>query len=230
MNTVLVIEDERAILGGLRDNLEFEGYRVLTASDGESGLKLAAKEHPDAIILDLMLPRLSGYEVCRRLRAEKIATPILMLTARGEEMDRVLGLDLGADDYMTKPFSVRELAARLRALLRRTRPEQGAPREIRFGSVHIDFERYEASNNGLTVDLTRKEFAVMRMLAAKPGVAVTRDELLEQIWGYDARQSTRTVDNHIAALRAKLEPEDAPRYLITIHGIGYKLALEEPGK
>lgn len=228
MSTILVIEDERAILEGLRDNLEFEGYRVLTAADGEAGLKLAAKEHPDAILLDLMLPRLSGYEVCRRLRAEKILTPILMLTARGEEMDRVLGLDLGADDYMTKPFSVRELAARLRALLRRTRPEQGAPREVRFGGVHIDFERYEASKDGSPVDLTRKEFAVMRMLAAKPGVAVTRDELLEQIWGYDARQSTRTVDNHIAALRSKLEAEDAagPRFLLTIHGVGYKLAIE----
>ncbi len=228
MSTILVIEDERAILDGLRDNLEFEGYRVLTAADGESGLKLASKERPDAIILDLMLPRLSGYEVCRRLRAEKILTPILMLTARGEEMDRVLGLDLGADDYMTKPFSVRELAARLRALLRRTQPEQGAPREVRFGDVRIDFERYEASNHGSAVELTRKEFAVMRMLAAKPGVAVTRDELLEQIWGYDARQSTRTVDNHIATLRSKLEPCDAatPKFLITIHGVGYKLMID----
>ena len=129
-----------------------------------------------------------------------------MLTARGEEMDRVLGLDLGADDYVTKPFSIRELAARVRALLRRTKPEHGAPIEIRFGDVKVDFERYEAFKNGSAIDLTRKEFAVMRLLAARPGVAVTRDDLLEQVWGYDARQSTRTVDNHIAALRnSKLE-------------------------
>jgi DNA-binding response OmpR family regulator len=226
MSCVLVIEDEPAILEGLRDNLEFEGYRVLTAGDGEAGLKIARDQHPDVIVLDLMLPRLSGYEVCRRLRAAKITTPILILTARGEEMDRVLGLDLGADDYVTKPFSVRELAARVRALLRRTKPEHGAPAEVRFGDVRIDFERYEAFKNGTPVDLTRKEFAVIRLLAARPGVAVTRDELLEQVWGYDARQSTRTVDNHIAALRAKLEAPGEPRHLITIHGVGYKLVLE----
>ncbi len=226
MSTVLVIEDERAILEGLRDNLEFEGFRVLTASDGETGLKIAREQKPDMIVLDLMLPRLSGYEVCRRLRADKIATPILMLTARGEEMDRVLGLDLGADDYVTKPFSIRELAARVRALLRRSKPEPGSPAEIRFGDVHVDFERYEAFKNGSAVELTRKEFAVIRLLAARPGVAITRDDLLEQIWGYDARQSTRTVDNHIAALRAKLETVDEPRHLITIHGVGYKLVLE----
>jgi DNA-binding response OmpR family regulator len=223
MSCVLVIEDERAILEGLRDNLEFEGYRVLTAGDGETGLKTARDQHPDVIVLDLMLPRLSGYEVCRRLRAAKITTPILILTARGEEMDRVLGLDLGADDYVTKPFSVRELAARIRALLRRTKPEHGAPAEVRFGDVQVDFERYEAFRNGAPVDLTRKEFAVMRLLAARPGVAVTRDELLEHVWGYDARQSTRTVDNHIAALRSKLEAPGEPRHLITIHGVGYKL-------
>ncbi len=226
MSCILVVEDERAILEGLRDNLEFEGYRVLTAADGETGLKIATEQHPDVIVLDLMLPRLSGYEVCRRLRAAKITTPILMLTARGEEMDRVLGLDLGADDYVTKPFSIRELAARIRALLRRTKPEHGAPLEVHFGDVRVDFERYETFKNGSAVDLTRKEFAVMRLLAARPGVAVTRDELLEQVWGYDARQSTRTVDNHIAALRSKLEAPGEPRHLITIHGVGYKLVVE----
>jgi DNA-binding response OmpR family regulator len=226
MSTVLVIEDERPILEGLRDNLEFEGFHVLTASDGETGLKVAREQKPDVIVLDLMLPRLSGYEVCRKLRADKIATPILMLTARGEEMDRVVGLDLGADDYVTKPFSIRELAARVRALLRRSKPEPDALSEIRFGDVHVDFERYEAFKNGSVVELTRKEFAVMRLLAARPGVAVTRDDLLEQIWGYDARQSTRTVDNHIAALRSKLEASGEPRHLVTIHGVGYKLVLE----
>ena len=226
MSTILVVEDERAILEGLRDNLEFEGYKVLTASDGETGLKIARDQHPDLILLDLMLPRVSGYEVCRRLRAANITIPILILTARGEEMDRVLGLDLGADDYVTKPFSIRELAARIRALLRRTKPEHGAPLEVRFGDVHVDFERYEVFKNGASVDLTRKEFAVMRLLAARPGLAVTRDDLLEQVWGYDARQSTRTVDNHIAALRSKLEATGEPKHLITIHGVGYKLVIE----
>ena len=226
MSLILVIEDERAILEGLRDNLEFEGYRVLTASDGESGLNLAREQKPDVIVLDLMLPRLSGYEVCRKLRAENIAIPILMLTARGEETDRVLGLDLGADDYVTKPFSIRELAARVRALLRRSKSDPSMPREVRFGGVHVDFERYEASRDGDAVDLTRKEFAVLQMLAARPGIAVSRDQLLEQVWGYHAQQSTRTVDNHIATLRAKLDVQGEPRHLVTIHGVGYKLVLE----
>ncbi len=227
MSVILVIEDERAILEGLRDNLEFEGYRVLTASDGESGLNLAREQKPDAIVLDLMLPRLSGYEVCRRLRAEGIMIPILMLTARGEETDRVLGLDLGADDYVTKPFSIRELAARVRALLRRSKSDPSMPREIRFGEVHVDFERFETSRNGDPVDLTRKEFAVLQMLAARLGIAVSRDDLLEQVWGYHAQQSTRTVDNHIATLRAKLDVQGEPRHLLTIHGIGYKLVIQE---
>jgi DNA-binding response OmpR family regulator len=227
MSLILVIEDERAILDGLRDNLEFEGYRVLTATNGESGLNLARAHKPDVIVLDLMLPRLSGYEVCRKLRAENIAIPILMLTARGEETDRVLGLDLGADDYVTKPFSIRELAARVRALLRRSKSDPSMPREIRFGEVHVDFERFEASRNGDPVDLTRKEFAVLQMLAARPGIAVSRDDLLEQVWGYHAQQSTRTVDNHIATLRAKLDVQGEPRHLLTIHGIGYKLVIQE---
>jgi DNA-binding response OmpR family regulator len=225
MSLILVIEDERAILDGLRDNLEFEGYRVLTATNGESGLNLARAHKPDVIVLDLMLPRLSGYEVCRKLRAENIAIPILMLTARGEETDRVLGLDLGADDYVTKPFSVRELAARVRALLRRSKSDPSMPREVRFGGVHVDFQRYEASRDGDAVDLTRKEFAVLQVLAARPGIAVSRDQLLEQVWGYHAQQSTRTVDNHIATLRAKLDVQGEPRHLVTIHGVGYKLLL-----
>lgn len=225
---LLIVEDEARMIDLLRKGLSEEGHTVTCASDGAEGLALAKAYEFDVVVLDVMMPKLSGYDLAKRLRAEKVSTPILFLTARDSVPDIVRGLDLGADDYMTKPFSVRELAARLRALLRRTRPEQGAPREVRFGGVHIDFERYEASKDGSPVDLTRKEFAVMRMLAAKPGVAVTRDELLEQIWGYDARQSTRTVDNHIAALRSKLEAEDAagPRFLLTIHGVGYKLAIE----
>jgi DNA-binding response OmpR family regulator len=224
MNRVLVVEDEAAILQGLRDNLEFEGYEVFTALDGVAGLEQFRKHDPHLLVLDLMLPRLSGYELCRKLRAEGVNTPILMLTARGEEADRVLGLDLGADDYVTKPFSVRELMARVRALLRRTASGSGLPNELVFDDVRVDFTRYEATRSGRKVDLTRKEFGLLRLLAAKEGAVVTRDELLEKVWGYEAMPTTRTVDNHLAALRAKLERDAAdPQYLITVHGVGYKL-------
>jgi len=224
MNRVLVVEDEAAILQGLRDNLEFEGYEVFTALDGVAGLEQIRKHDPHLIVLDLMLPRLSGYELCRKLRAEGVNTPILMLTARGEEADRVLGLDLGADDYVTKPFSVRELMARVRALLRRTATGSSLPNELEFADVRVDFARYEATRGGRKVDLTRKEFGLLRLLAAKEGAVVTRDELLEKVWGYEAMPTTRTVDNHLAALRAKLERDAAdPQHLITVHGVGYKL-------
>jgi DNA-binding response OmpR family regulator len=224
MNRVLVVEDEAAILQGLRDNLEFEGYEVFTALDGVTGLEQIRKHDPHLIVLDLMLPRLSGYELCRKLRAEGVNTPILMLTARGEEADRVLGLDLGADDYVTKPFSVRELMARVRALLRRTAIGSGLPNDLEFEDVRVDFARYEATRGGRRVELTRKEFGLLRLLAAKEGAVVTRDELLEKVWGYDAMPTTRTVDNHLAALRAKLERDAAePQHLITVHGVGYKL-------
>jgi DNA-binding response OmpR family regulator len=224
MNRVLVVEDEAAILQGLRDNLEFEGYEVFTALDGVAGLEQIRKHDPHLIILDLMLPRLSGYELCRKLRAEGVNTPILMLTARGEEADRVLGLDLGADDYVTKPFSVRELMARVRALLRRTASGVGLPNDLEFDDVRVDFARYEATRAGRKVELTRKEFGLLRLLAAKEGAVITRDELLEKVWGYDAMPTTRTVDNHLAALRAKLERDAAePQHLITVHGVGYKL-------
>jgi len=171
-----------------------------------------------------MLPRLSGYELCRKLRAEGLNTPILMLTARGEEADRVLGLDLGADDYVTKPFSIRELMARVRALLRRTTAAADLPGELRFGDVQVDFSRYEASRDGRKVDLTRKEFGILRLLAARAGEVVTRNELLNEVWGYEATPTTRTIDNHMAALRAKLEHDPGqPEHLITVHGVGYKL-------
>ena len=224
MSTILAIEDDPAILRGLADNLRFESYDVLTATDGEAGYALIRDKRPDLIILDLMLPKLSGYEICRKVRAEGLQTPILMLTARGEEGDRVLGLDLGADDYVTKPFSVRELLARVRALLRRTQtPRAALPDTLAFGDVEIDFRSWEARRAGKPLEMTRKEFSVIRLLAARAGEVVSRDELLNEVWGYENYPNTRTVDNHIAGLRAKLEPDPAePRYLRTVHGVGYK--------
>jgi DNA-binding response OmpR family regulator len=166
MSVVLIVEDDPAILRGLTDNLRFDRYDVLTAADGDSGYRLAIEKKPDLLILDIMLPKLSGIEVCRKLRAEGIMTPVLMLTARGEESDRVLGLDLGADDYMTKPFSIRELLARVRALLRRTtQPSEPLPDELRFDDVAIDFRRYEALKSGTAIEMTRKEFGILRFLA-----------------------------------------------------------------
>ena len=223
MSRILVVEDDPAILRGLADNLAFDSHDVLTASDGESACALIRDRNPDLIILDLMLPRLSGYEVCRRMRGEGVTTPIIMLTARGEEADRVLGLDLGADDYVTKPFSIRELLARVRAILRRVHPSTRMPDELRFDDVFIDFRRYEARKGALALELTRKEFGVLRLLAARAGEVVTRDELLNEVWGYESTPTTRTVDNHIASLRAKLEASPAqPRHLLTMHGVGYK--------
>jgi DNA-binding response OmpR family regulator len=228
MSTILVIEDDPAILRGLADNLKYESYEVLTANNGESGLAIIRQSKPDLLILDLMLPKLSGYEVCRKLRAEGNALPILMLTARGEEADRVLGLDLGADDYMVKPFAIRELLARVRALLRRAQPgKPAAPDELRFDDVVVDFRKYEAHKGGKPLELTRKEFGVLRMLSGRAGEVVARDELLNEVWGYDNYPSTRTVDNHIAGLRAKIERDPAaPLHLRTVHGVGYKFVTK----
>jgi len=227
MTTVLTIEDDPAILRGLADNLRFEGYDVITAADGETGYHLQKERKPDLIVLDLMLPRMSGFELCRKLRGEGIQTPILMLTARSEEPDRVLGLDLGADDYVTKPFSVRELMARVRALLRRSQlGAEGAPAlpgELRFGEAEIDFRSYEARLNGKPVEMTRKEFAVLRYLASRAGQVVTRDDLLNEVWGYESYPTSRTVDNHVAGLRGKLERDASqPEHIKTVHGVGYK--------
>ena len=223
MTRVLVIEDDPAILRGLKDNLAAESYEVLTAPDGEAGYRLIDDEKPDLVILDLMLPRMSGYEVCRRVREEGNTTPILMLTARGEEADRVLGLDLGADDYVTKPFSIRELLARVRAMVRRLHPPKPKLDELQFGDVVVDFKRYEARKGNERVEMTTKEFGVLQYLASRAGEAVRRDELLEEVWDYKNYPTTRTVDNHVASLRAKLETTPAePRHLLTVHRVGYK--------
>ena len=223
MSRILVIEDDVAILRGLRDNLVAESYEVLTTEDGEEGYRQAREGNPDLIILDLMLPTLSGYEICRKLRDEGNSVLILMLTARGEEADRILGLDLGADDYVTKPFSIRELKARVRALLRRSEAQSAPPDTLSFGDVVVDFLQYEPRKGGNPVEMTPKEFGVLRYLAGRAGEVVSRYELLEKVWGYGKFPTTRTVDNHLAALRAKLEKNPAePRYLQTVHRVGYK--------
>jgi DNA-binding response OmpR family regulator len=229
MKRILIIEDDVAILRGLKDNLEYESYEVLTAADGEEGYYLVKEKKPDLIILDLMLPKMNGYELCRKVRHEGVTTPILMLTARGEEMDRVHGLDLGADDYVTKPFSVPELLARIRAIIRRIQKAKTGdlPSDLKFGEVSVDFKCFEARKGDDVLDMSRKEFGILRLLAARPGEVITRDELLDEVWGYNQYPTTRTVDNHIALLRTKLEDDPSiPRHLITVHGVGYKLVLE----
>ena len=228
MTKVLIVEDDPGILRTVADNLRFEQYEVVTATDGETGYALQQREQPDLIVLDLMLPRMSGLELCRKLRTEDVQVPVLVLTARSEEADRIRGLDLGADDYVTKPFSVPELMARVRALLRRASSAAGAPATLKFGQVQIDFRRYEAQRAGRPVEMTRKEFALLRFLASREDIVVTRDELLNKVWGFESYPITRTVDNHVSSLRAKLETDPArPVHIQTVHGVGYKFVPDK---
>jgi DNA-binding response OmpR family regulator len=223
MSRILIIEDEQPLRRALTDNFAFEGYDVIAAEDGPSGYSKATSEKPDVVILDLMLPRMSGYDVCRRLRADGVTTPILMLTARGEEADRIAGLDLGADDYVTKPFSLGELGARVRALLRRAGRLRTLPDRLHLEGLEIDFNAYEARKDGAPLDLTRKQYQLLRLLVSRSGQAVTRDELLGEVWGQETYVTNRTVDTHVANLRSKLESDPRhPRHLVTVHGIGYR--------
>jgi len=223
MTKILIVEDEPDMVLGLKDNFEFEGYEVNTATDGQSGLERARAFKPDLIILDVMLPRLSGLEVCKTLRAEGWEGPILMLTARGQEIDKVVGLELGADDYVTKPFSIRELLARVRAVLRRTEGKKKRLARYRFADVDLDFEAYKATRAGDVLDLSPREFELLRYLIERKGETVTREQLLEDVWGYESYPSTRTVDTHIAKLRGKIgDSGSEPRFILTIHGMGYK--------
>jgi DNA-binding response OmpR family regulator len=218
-----VVEDDVSILRGLTDNLRFEGYEVIPARAGDDGLRLILEEDPDLVILDVMLPVLSGFDVCRRARKEGKRMPILILTARGQEVDRVMGLDLGADDYVTKPFSIPELMARVRAHLRRTDATSLLPERAAFGDVEVDFEGYDAVKRGRSVRLSPKEFGVLRLLVSREGEVVSRTDLLHEVWGYDRFPTTRTVDNHMALLRSKLEDDPSnPSHLLTVHGVGYK--------
>lgn len=224
MPRLLIIEDEYAMRTALAGCLEAADYRVITADDGEQGLQKAVDEKPDLILLDIMMPKLDGYALCAELRRLGLATPVLMLTAKGQVEDRVTGLDAGADDYLVKPFSTDELLARVRALLRRVQRQTSAVHELQLGDIKLDFVRQQALRGKKELHLTIKEFAMLRLLADAAGEPVSRERFLDEVWGYATFPTTRTVDNHIANLRAKLEPDpENPRWIKTVHGVGYRL-------
>jgi DNA-binding response OmpR family regulator len=227
MSRLLIVEDEPAMRKGLQDNLETEGYTVELAADGRTGLERVLDSSYDLIILDVMLPHLSGFDLLKQMRQKGIATPVILLTARAEEVDRVLGLELGADDYVTKPFSLRELLARVKAVLRRAEAPGGDGERLVLGEVEVDFSAYTATRNGVPLEMTPKEFEILKYLWEHRNRVVSRDQLLTEVWGYDASLSTRTVDNFIARLRQKIESQPStPRHIVTIHGTGYKLLFK----
>jgi len=223
MYKILIVEDQPDMAKGLEVNFKKEGYTVLKTSTGEEAIKLAIRDSPDLIILDIMLPGISGLDVCRELRAKSIETPIIMLTAKSDEIDKVVGLELGADDYMTKPFSLRELQARVRARLRKAPVVQETLAKYRFGQVELDFEKFTAKMRNKPLDLTQREFHILRLLIRCRGEVVTRDRLLDEVWGYQDYPTTRTVDTHILKLRKKIEEDPAdPKYIVSVYGGGYK--------
>jgi DNA-binding response OmpR family regulator len=219
---IAVVEDEELIRKSLVMNLELEGFKVVTASDGEEGVTLINQQKPDLIIMDVMMPRKDGLQACREIRVAGISTPLILLTARSSEVDKVLGLDLGADDYLAKPFGMLELIARVKALLRRIQRVTSID-EIKFSDVVVDFKAYRALKNQEPIELSAREYRLLRYLVSKQGSVVTRDELLDEVWGYNSYPTTRTVDNHIARLRQKIETNiDEPQHILTVHGVGYK--------
>jgi DNA-binding response OmpR family regulator len=221
---LLIVEDEGPMRMALQDCLAAEGYRVFAAPDGASGLQRALAEKPDLVLLDIMMPQLDGFAVCAELRRRGNHGPVLMLTAKGQVRDRVRGLDEGADDYLTKPFSTDELLARVRALLRRFERKTASTPKLALGDFEIDFQTKTASRAGQPVRLTAKEMAMLQLLAEAKGAPVSRELFLDAVWGYGAFPTTRTVDNHIASLRAKIEPKpEEPRWILTVHGVGYRL-------
>lgn len=225
METILIIEDDPALQRGLQDNFLNDGYRVLTALDGEAGLDLALDAKPDLILLDIMMPKINGYEVCRLIRKEGLDMPILMLTAKGEESDIVLGLNLGADDYISKPFSIRELKARVEAFLRRRREE--TLETYAFGEFVLDLSACRLTRKGKEVTLSPKEFKLLELFLKKEGRALTRDEILNSVWGYNSFAGHRSVDRFVATLRHKIEPDpESPRFIHTLREVGYKFEIE----
>jgi len=226
MARILVVEDDPKMQTGLRDNLEFEGYDVEVVGDGKTGLEKALEGEHDLLLLDVMLPKMSGFDVLRTVRERGLQTPAIMLTAKGEEIDKVLGLELGADDYVTKPFGLRELLARVKAVLRRHErsPEGENPEHAKIGTLDVDFAAYSATKGGKPIAMTPKEIEILKYFWLHRNETVSRDKLLTDVWGYDDSVSTRTVDNFILKLRQKIEKDPAnPRHIITIHGIGYKM-------
>jgi two-component system alkaline phosphatase synthesis response regulator PhoP len=223
MKKILIVEDERDMVTGLKFNLEARDYTVIAAYDGETGIQKALAEKPDLVILDLMLPGINGYEVCKILKKEMPELPIIMLTAKSQESEIVTGLELGADDYITKPFSVLELMARIGSLFRRVKPDPGAQEVHQFGDLMINFRKHYATKKERPLKLTPREYEMLRCFIERQGEIITREELLNQIWGYDSIPDTRTVDAHIVKLRRKIEdnPSD-PKLIVTVHGIGYK--------
>lgn len=223
MKKILIIEDDKSILTGLTDNLEIEGYKVLSEMDGEKGLNRAIAEKPDLILLDVNLPSKNGFEICKELRQNNINIPIIMLTARIEEVDKVLGLELGADDYVTKPFSIRELMARIKAILRRRNDIEQDFDEYTFEDVKLNFKNMDANKSGNKIDLSLKEFEIMKFFFKHENEVISRNKLLDEVWGYEVFPSTRTVDNYILMLRKKLENDHSnPKHILTIHSAGYK--------
>ena len=223
MKKILIVEDEKNMVTGLKFNLEARDYTVIAAYDGETGYQMALEEKPDLVILDLMLPKLNGYEVCKILKKEMPNLLIIMLTAKSQEAEIVTGLELGADDYMTKPFGVLELMARISALFRRVKPDPGSGDMHQFGDLEINFKKYVARKNGRSLKLSPREYELLRCFIERQGEIISRDELLNKIWGYESYPDTRTVDAHIVKLRRKIEetPDD-PKLIVTVHGIGYK--------
>jgi len=226
METVLIVEDDPTMLRGLKDNFEFKGYRVVTAPDGEEGLNAALNEKPDLIILDIMLPKINGYEVCRLIRKEELDMPIIMLTAKGEESDIVLGLNLGADDYVTKPFSIKELLARAAAFLRRSKLTEQDVYE--FADYRLDIPARKLTRGTDEIKLSPKEFKLLELFVKKPGRALTRDDILNTVWGYDCYVGPRSIDRFVTTLRNKIEPDPHdPIFIHTIREIGYKFEPPE---
>lgn len=223
MVKVLIVEDKEEMVTGLVFNLEAQGYKTRVAYDGEQGLLAAERERPDLIILDIMLPKKDGFKLCRELRDKGLDMPVLMLSAKGEEADKVMGLEAGADDYLTKPFSLLELIARVKALLRRKQTKDLELGTYRFATVEIDFKNHRAKKGGIPVKLTVREFEMMKLFIQQRGKVISRSQFLDEIWGYEKYPTTRTVDIHVAKLRQKLEPKPgSPQFIITAHGIGYK--------
>jgi DNA-binding response OmpR family regulator len=223
MNKILIIEDDPAILKGLKISLETEGFEIIPINDGLKGLDAAKKEKVDLIILDIMLPHKNGIDICKELRSAGNMVPILMLTSKKSELDKVLGLEIGADDYVTKPFSIRELLARIKALLRRTTSVLPDQEEFNFNNIYVNFKKQEFSKNGNSVQLTSKEFEILKFFVKHIDEPVSREMLLDEVWGYDTYPTTRTVDNYILAIRKKIEDDPSnPKHILTIHTTGYK--------